>query len=149
MTRTGGVDDRILEGSEQQRDHDEEEEFGDWKTVLEHDPRQTERTGKNRTRDDASPVSQLVQTLRQGEEDGRKTAERQLRKRDEFPKFAWTACSWATRRKGKHWRSGWQGSEKREPYIALWFRASRLDNGYVEGRWHGFVERVWSFWTSS
>ena len=42
VTRIGGVDDGVLEGSEKQRDHDEEEEFGDWKTVLEHDPRQTE-----------------------------------------------------------------------------------------------------------
>ena len=30
--------------------------------------------------------------------------------------------------------------ERRELYAARWFRGSRRENGYIEGRWHGFVK---------
>ena len=57
---------------------------------------------------------------------------KQLKEREKSQKSLWTACSLATRRKGKRWCFGWTEKGRRELCSALCFRGSRRETGYVE-----------------
>ena len=111
--------------------------FGKWKTTRKHVLRQqSEQTRQILTRN--CRIIRFVvgaQTLKG-------------RGREEDCRSIWITCSWATRRKDKHWHLWWQENEREELCSAPCSRGNRRENGYAEGRWHGCVRSDWTRLTS-
>ena len=116
----------------------EEEELGARNTTRKHclrQPSEQERIEHEMTHLPFRSWSRQCIKGRRREEDCRKANEEER----QVPEV-WTTCTLATKRNGTRWHCWWPEEERRELYAARWFRGSRRENGYVEGRWHGFVK---------